>query len=96
MMVVSIQPPNNTQCENFPSSAAAQGRARSDSPCKLEIAPSLYFNRELSWLAFNERVLNEATASWPLLDRLKFLAIFFSESRRIFHDSSRRAPSSGG
>ncbi len=38
--------------------------------------PSLYVNRELSWLAFNERVLDQARdARWPLLERLKFLAI---------------------
>ncbi|RYZ09687.1 MAG: polyphosphate kinase 1 [Myxococcales bacterium] len=38
--------------------------------------PALYVNRELSWLAFNERVLDQARDSrWPLLERLKFLAI---------------------
>src|SRR5262245_56174227 len=38
--------------------------------------PRLYINRELSWLAFNERVLAHAqTESHPLLERVKFLAI---------------------
>jgi polyphosphate kinase len=41
--------------------------------------PALYFNRELAWLAFNERVLEEALdPEVPLLERLKFLAIFSS------------------
>jgi polyphosphate kinase len=38
---------------------------------------SLYFNRELSWVDFNERVLEEALdESLPLLERVKFLGIF--------------------
>src|SRR6202048_383489 len=42
-------------------------------------SPPLYLNRELSWLAFNARVLHEAADSRvPLLERLKFLAIFGS------------------
>jgi polyphosphate kinase len=42
-------------------------------------APDLYINRELSWLEFNDRVLQQGkNTDLPLLERLKFLAIVSS------------------
>ncbi|MSO36214.1 MAG: RNA degradosome polyphosphate kinase, partial [Acidobacteria bacterium] len=62
--------------ESAPSVAVAPQRDWSHLDPNDLSSPSLYINRELSWLAFNERVLSQAQdASHPLLDRVKFLAI---------------------
>ena len=47
--------------------------------------PKYYFNRELSWLEFNRRVLAEALDErTPLLERLKFMGIFSSNLDEFF------------
>ncbi|MFN4038925.1 MAG: RNA degradosome polyphosphate kinase [Erythrobacter sp.] len=63
----------NTPARDFPDGSADEA-----SELLPELGPeeSPYFNRELSWLQFNERVLAEArNEAYPLLERLRFLSI---------------------
>ncbi|MFO8173696.1 MAG: polyphosphate kinase 1 [Longimicrobiales bacterium] len=68
--------------ESEPGGAAppSEEQGASDDP-----VPPPLLNRELSWLAFNGRVLQEAKdPRVPLFDRLNFLAIFYSNLDEFF------------
>jgi polyphosphate kinase len=56
-----------------------------DASTLLTLAPKDFFNRELSWLEFNQRVLEEAMdPATPLLERVKFFCIFSSNLDEFF------------
>ena len=64
---------------------AADGRADAEAAVPAVADPAVYINRELSWLDFNDRVLQLAEdESLPLMERLKFLAIFTTNLDEFF------------
>ncbi len=78
MSTFETQTPTVTGVEETPAAVAALGAS------DLE-RPELYFNRELSWLDFNDRVLQLAEdPSVPLLERAKFAAIWESNLDEFF------------
>ena len=67
---------NETETAAAPLDVASEEPSAPAAPAFDLDDPSLYLNRELSWLEFNERVLAEAFDERnPLLERVKFIAI---------------------
>ena len=73
---------NTTQTTSTTDTPKPAGQAASAPP---DAAEPRYFNRDISWLEFNRRVLAQAADdSFPLLERVKFLAIFASNLDEFF------------
>ncbi len=65
--------------------AGPDGRGETEAALAKVTDPAVYINRELSWLDFNDRVLQLAEdESLPLMERVKFLAIFTTNLDEFF------------
>ena len=69
-----MTPPNDASSMHVPGAALAHEAAMPGPIGRID--PARFINRELSWLAFNRRVVEEAeNPRHPLLERLRFVAI---------------------
>jgi polyphosphate kinase len=80
------QPKKKTRTTRAATTRKTTAAARTKPPARINLdAPSLYLNRELTWLSFNRRVLHMASdPQTPLLERVKYLAIVSNNFDEFF------------
>jgi len=82
---MTVEPQTQPKAQEPISAVPPRPAAPDAAPARPFHDPRFYFNRELSWLSFNDRVLQLAEdASAPLLERVKFAAIFTSNLDEFF------------
>src|SRR3989449_2956909 len=80
-----MSPKSEPSTSEEPSNIVALPSTSEGTPTSRFSAPENFTNRELSWLEFNRRVLEEAQdPTQPLIERVKFLTIFSSNLDEFF------------
>ncbi len=80
-----MQPKSAPSSSAMPANVVALPASTDESQTRRFSAPENFINRELSWLEFNRRVLEEAQDSTqPLIERVKFLTIFSANLDEFF------------
>src|ERR1700752_4960405 len=80
-----MSPRSETPAPEEPSNIVALPASAEDAPSSRFSASENFINRELSWLEFNRRVLEEAQdPTQPLIERVKFVTIFSSNLDEFF------------
>src|ERR1700681_1032862 len=80
-----MSPRSEPSTPEEPSNIVALPSSSEGTPASRFSAPENFINRELSWLEFNRRVLEEAQdPTQPLIERVKFLTIFSSNLDEFF------------
>ncbi len=85
-MMCSFDVETNKDNEHETQNTECEAAALPEEPAAVDLdSPELFFNRELSWIEFNRKVLDEAMNKvHPPLEQLKFLSIFYNNLDEFF------------